>query len=823
MPDPVVCESCGASLVADAPCGLCPSCLLRTAMETGADPRLTPYLPRLRYFGDYELLEEIARGGMGVVYRARQVSLDRRVAVKMMRPGLLASDDEIRRFHIEARTAASLRHPNIVAIHEVGEKDGLHYFSMDFVDGPSLAALVRDRPLSSQEAARYVLTLAETVQFAHSRGILHRDLKPSNVLVDEFGQPRITDFGLARPLSGDASLTVTGAVVGTPAYMPPEQASGKHQPLTTASDVYSLGAILYELLTGRPPFEGASPFEVVRQVLETRPKPPGSRNPEVVRPLEAICLKCLEKQPRNRYQSAAELAAELGRFLRGEQPDVPYRPSFWWRAAAATAATVALIAVAVAVYKPRRAPEPVRVAQSPAAQTIVASPAPQTMRLALAPKAVPPKPAASPAAGIPAGQDQPPPKPAASQPTIQPAPLASDAPAGSSEPPQEFSVTPTIGLGDSQLFTFVYRDAKNMDQVMAAFSDQDGTSASHNRRCLLTTHPDTGQVRLASMGGGTPSDEAYLGSRVLLHNAACTVDLAQSSLAMDSSGTLSLRLHVAFPPENGNLKKIDVWATDRVRGFRKGTEAAYWWQAGPPPPSGESACASAGPLARFHGTGKETGRVDVFAPKDCSWQVRSCQPWIRILSVARGTGNGSVDYEVTPTDKYLPRMGTIFVGTTMVRIEQRPLTHRIDYSVSRDSGAGYSQVFTFRSTDVDGGAEFTYLYASFYESRERQCLVTARLPTGRLKLSSNDSVPLGEGDLPGTNKVLRNEFCALDVSGATFTKRGNEMELRLPITFLPPFEGMKEIHFFAACLCTQSNPSAPRGHWLVGTAPVSKN
>lgn len=199
MPEGPGCEHCGKPVAANAPAGLCPGCLLRTAIEQGAGRTLAPLLPKLRYFGDYELLEEIARGGMGVVYRARQVSLDRIVAVKMMRPGVLASEDEIRRFQAEARTAAGMQHPNIVAIHEVGEFDGLHYFSMDYVEGPSLAELVRENSLAPREAARYVKVLAEAVQYAHGRGVLHRDLKPANVLVDAAGSPRITDFGLARP------------------------------------------------------------------------------------------------------------------------------------------------------------------------------------------------------------------------------------------------------------------------------------------------------------------------------------------------------------------------------------------------------------------------------------------------------------------------------------------------------------------------------------------------------------------------------------------------------------------------------------------------
>jgi serine/threonine protein kinase len=318
MPDLIQCDKCGNAVARDAPLGLCPNCLLRTAIEYGAGHAVAPFLPKLRYFGDYELLEEVARGGMGVVYRARQLSLDRIVAVKMMRPGLLATDAEIRRFYTEAKTAARLQHPNIVAIHEVGEFDGLHYFSMDFVGGPSLAELMRDRQLSAMEAARCVQVLAETVQHAHSQGILHRDLKPSNVLMDESERPRITDFGLAWRLEGDTGATTSGSVMGTPAYMPPEQASGQNDRLSPASDVYSLGAILYELLTGRPPFRAATTLETVRMVLEEQPDPPRSLNPSISPDLEAICLRCLAKEPAKRYDSAAALASDLAAFLAGE-------------------------------------------------------------------------------------------------------------------------------------------------------------------------------------------------------------------------------------------------------------------------------------------------------------------------------------------------------------------------------------------------------------------------------------------------------------------------------------------------------------------------
>jgi tetratricopeptide (TPR) repeat protein len=272
----------------------------------------------LRYFGDYELLDEIARGGMGVVYRARQKSLNRVVAVKMILGGQLASAAEVQRFLTEAEAAANLHHPNIVAIHEVGEHESLHYFSMDFVAGKSLAALVLQNPLPPRRAAGYVQKIAEAVQYAHQHGILHRDLKPSNVLVDETDQPRITDFGLAKRLEHESGLTASGAVLGTPSYMPPEQAEGRHQRVSPASDVYSTGAILYELVTGRPPFRAESPIETLRQVLDAEPAPPSLLNPKVDRDIETICLKCLQKDAARRYVTAQALAEDLGRYLRGE-------------------------------------------------------------------------------------------------------------------------------------------------------------------------------------------------------------------------------------------------------------------------------------------------------------------------------------------------------------------------------------------------------------------------------------------------------------------------------------------------------------------------
>jgi WD40 repeat protein/serine/threonine protein kinase len=266
-------------------------------------------------FGDYELLEEIGRGGMGVVYRARQRSLARVVAVKMMafEPG--ASQEFIKRFRAEAVSAASLHHPNIVAIHEVGIHEGQHFFVMDCIEGQSLARLVGSQPLPARPAASYLQAIAEAVHYAHERGILHRDLKPSNVLIDAEDQPHVVDFGLARRLEGDSELTVTGQVLGSPNYLPPEQATGQRARVSRRTDVYALGATLYHLLTGRPPFQAESLAQTLDLVLHADPLSPRLLNPSVPRDLETICLTCLEKEPGRRYPTAQALADELNRFL----------------------------------------------------------------------------------------------------------------------------------------------------------------------------------------------------------------------------------------------------------------------------------------------------------------------------------------------------------------------------------------------------------------------------------------------------------------------------------------------------------------------------
>jgi WD40 repeat protein len=255
---------------------------------------------------------------MGVVYKARQISLNRTVALKMIQSGALATPAEVKRFHTEAEAIAHLQHPNIVAVHEIGEHDGLHYFSMDYVTGRTLAEVVRDGPLSPKRAATYAKTVACAVHYAHQQGILHRDLKPANVILDANDQPRITDFGLAKRFGETRDLTLSGQVLGSPNYLPPEQAEPKRGVLGPPSDVYALGAILYHLITGRPPFQAGSITSLLRQVIETDPVAPRSLNPGIPRDLETICLKCLEKEPQRRYQSAQALAEDLGRLLNGE-------------------------------------------------------------------------------------------------------------------------------------------------------------------------------------------------------------------------------------------------------------------------------------------------------------------------------------------------------------------------------------------------------------------------------------------------------------------------------------------------------------------------
>jgi eukaryotic-like serine/threonine-protein kinase len=272
-----------------------------------------------RLFGGYELQAEIARGGMGVVYKARQTTLNRLVALKMIRSGGFASPGDVRRFYAEAEAAAKLDHPGIVPVYEVGEVEGQHFFSMAFVHGQSLMDRVKaSGPPGPQAAAQMLKTIAEAVQYAHDKGIVHRDIKPHNILLDENDQPRIADFGLAKHVQGPSDLTLAGQVMGTPSYMPPEQAQGKTNEIGPAADVYALGATLYCLLTGRPPFQASSSSATIRQVIDDQPVPPRRLNIEIPRDLETICLKCLRKEAGKRYARAQDLAADLSRFLAGE-------------------------------------------------------------------------------------------------------------------------------------------------------------------------------------------------------------------------------------------------------------------------------------------------------------------------------------------------------------------------------------------------------------------------------------------------------------------------------------------------------------------------
>ena len=317
-----VCAECGATVFADAPEGLCSVCLFRSGLgllDNKDDEAFEPTGTRMsKDLGDYELLEEIGRGGQGVVYRAHQKSLNRIVALKVIGLAHWATEAHVKRFRLEAEAAAGLNHPCIVPIYEVGEGDGACYFSMGLVEGGQLDAVTKREPMPIRHAAELIAKLARTVHYAHEHGILHRDIKPGNILLDAKGEPHLTDFGLARLAETESTVTQTMEVLGTPSYMAPEQAVGNNAGVTSATDIYGLGAVLYQLLTGHPPFAGGTTFETVRLVLDTEPRQPRLLNPKVDRDLATICLKCLDKGPQRRYSSALALAEDLERWLKHE-------------------------------------------------------------------------------------------------------------------------------------------------------------------------------------------------------------------------------------------------------------------------------------------------------------------------------------------------------------------------------------------------------------------------------------------------------------------------------------------------------------------------
>ena len=345
-----ICRRCGAKIFSDAPEGLCTGCVLRTALvrfpapaaenglsaeaaanaddcgftespDASAAPdnsKATSAVDFLGELGDYELLEEVGRGAQGVVFRARQKSLNRTVALKVISLGQWASKAHLKRFRREAEAAAGLEHPGIVPIHEVGERDGSCYFSMQFIEGGQLDEVVRRVPMSIRQVAELITKVARTVQYAHEHGILHRDIKPGNILLDTKGEPHLTDFGLARLIESESTITRTMDVLGTPSYMAPEQALGNNVAVSSMTDVYGVGAVFYQLLTGQPPFAGGATYETIKLLLDTEPRQPRLLNPKIDRDLSTICLKCLEKDPKQRYSSALQLAEDLERWLKHE-------------------------------------------------------------------------------------------------------------------------------------------------------------------------------------------------------------------------------------------------------------------------------------------------------------------------------------------------------------------------------------------------------------------------------------------------------------------------------------------------------------------------
>ncbi len=359
------CGKCGAKMSED---GSCPACLLETglgllvgeidgAVDAAPAPSgsVTAHAARIMTdFGDYELLEEIGRGGQGVVYRARQKSLNRIVALKVIGLGHWATETHLKRFRLEAEAAAHLDDPRIVPIYEIGERDGACYFSMKLIEGGQLDKIIGSELMPVRKAIELTAKLARTLDYAHQHGVLHRDVKPGNILIDAKGEPHLTDFGLARLVETESTVTRTLEVLGTPSYMAPEQAVGNNARVSRATDVYGLGAVFYQLLTGHPPFVGGTTYETVRLVLETEPRQPRLWNPKVDRDLATICLKCLEKDPQRRYASALALAEDLERWLRHEpiyarRAGVFTRSRKWVRRNPMTAALILSLAALAAV------------------------------------------------------------------------------------------------------------------------------------------------------------------------------------------------------------------------------------------------------------------------------------------------------------------------------------------------------------------------------------------------------------------------------------------------------------------------------------------
>src|SRR5207248_195648 len=316
-----VCGKCGSKIFADAPQGFCGLCLFKTGLgPLGEDDESfeSNQVAMPTDFEDYELLKEIGRGGQGVVYRARQKSLNRTVALKVIGVGHWATEAHLRRFRLEAEAAASLNHPSVVPIHEIRERHDCCYYSMNLVEGGQLDEAVKRAPMSIRRAVELIAKLARTVHYAHEHGILHRDIKPGNILLDAEGEPLLTDFGLAGLMEAESTITRTLDVMGTPSYMAPEQATGEHTRLSKATDIYGLGAVLYQLLTDHPPFAGGTTYETIRLLLNTEPRQPRLWNRKIGRDLSTICLKCLEKDPKRRYSSALALAEDLEHWLRHE-------------------------------------------------------------------------------------------------------------------------------------------------------------------------------------------------------------------------------------------------------------------------------------------------------------------------------------------------------------------------------------------------------------------------------------------------------------------------------------------------------------------------